>query len=302
MIPPKPLFPDARVALVCASSCVPAERLAPAVEAVRALGLIPAVHESCTARHGYFAGSDRLRAEDLMRAFLDDKIDGILCIRGGYGAHRLLPLLDFPAIAAHPKYFSGYSDVTSLHTALNQAGVVTYHTIMPSTEYCEPQDGYTMDYLRRALFGRLPGRIAMPPGIAAETLVPGAVSGPLCGGNLSLVTASLGTPWELDTRGKILFLEDVNEMVYRVDSMLTTLRNAGKFQDCAGVVLGYFTDCNPEDPAASLTLREVFDELIVPAGKPAILNFPCGHQRPCCALPMGGMARLDADAAALTLL
>ena len=301
MIVPTPLFPGARVALLSASSYVPSERLAPAVEAVRALGLVPVVYGSCSARRGYFAGSDALRAGDLMRAFLDPGIDGVLCIRGGYGAHRLLPRLDIPAIAAHPKFFSGYSDVTSLHTAFSQAGLVTYHTVMPSTEYCEPQDAYTMDCLRRALFGRLSGRIAMPPGHAPETLVPGAAEGPLCGGNLSLVTASLGTPWELDTRGKILFLEDVNEMVYRVDSMLTTLRNAGKFRDCAAVVLGYFTDCNPEDPLASLTLREVFEELITPAGKPAIWNFPCGHRRPCCALPLGGTARLDAGAASLTL-
>ncbi|HPE15599.1 MAG TPA: LD-carboxypeptidase [Oscillospiraceae bacterium] len=302
MIVPKPLFPGARVALVCASSYVPAERLEPAVAAVRALGLSPVVYESSSARHGYFAGSDELRAGDLMRAFLDPAIDGVLCIRGGYGAHRLLPRLDVPAVAAHPKFFSGYSDVTSLHIAFNQAGLATWHTIMPSTEYYEPQDAYTMDHLRRALFGGLSGRVSMPAGHRAETLVSGAAEGRLCGGNLSLAVASLGTPWELDTRGKILFLEDVNEMVYRVDSMLTTLRNAGKFRDCAGVVLGYFTDCRPEDPAASLTLREVFEELVVPAGKPAILNFPCGHARPCCALPLGGMARLDADGAALALL
>lgn len=301
MTVPRPLFPGARVALLCASSHVPSERLEPAVQAVRALGLVPVVYESCTARHGYFAGSDALRAGDLMRAFLDPSIDGVLCIRGGYGAHRLLPHLDIPAVAAHPKFFSGYSDVTSLHTAFNRAGLVTYHTVMPSTEYYEPQDDYTMDYLRRALFGRLPGRIAMPPGHTSETLVPGTAGGRLCGGNLSLAVASLGTPWELDTRGKILFLEDVNEMVYRVDSMLTTLRNAGKFRDCAGVVLGYFTDCNPEDPHASLTLCEVFRELIVPAGKPAIWNFPCGHARPCCALPLGGPALLDAGKSALTL-
>lgn len=302
MIVPKSLFPGARVALLCASSHVPPERLDPAVQAVRALGLSPVVYESCTARHGYFAGPDDLRAGDLMRAFLDPSIAGVLCVRGGYGAHRLLPLLNLAAIRAHPKFFSGYSDVTSLHIAFGRAGLVTYHTIMPSTEYDEPQDAYTMDFLRRAFFGGLSGRIPMPPGHRTGTLVPGAAAGPLCGGNLSLAAASLGTPWEIDTRGKILFLEDVNEMIYRVDSMLTSLRNAGKFRDCAGVVLGSFTDCKPENPLASLTLREVFEEVVVPAGKPAILDFPCGHRRPCCALPLGGMARLDADAAALTLL
>ena len=138
MYTPKPLFPGARVALVCASSAVPTERLAPAAEAVAALGLTPVLYPSCyfSNRHGYFAASDAQRAADLQAAFADESIDGVLSIRGGYGAHRILPLLDLAAIARRPKYFSGYSDVTALHTAFNQVcGLVTYHTIMPSTEY-----------------------------------------------------------------------------------------------------------------------------------------------------------------------
>lgn len=305
MITPKPLFPGARVALVCASSAVPEDRLEPAVATVRALGLEPAVYPSCyfANRHGYLAATDEQRAADINAAFADDSIDGVLSIRGGYGAHRILPLLDWDAIRAHPKYFSGYSDVTALHTAFNQdCGFVTYHTVMPSTEYYKPLDDYSLDWLKRALFGALAGPAANPDGRPLETLVPGKAEGPLCGGNLSLLAASLGTPWEIDTRGKLLFLEDIGEKTYRVDGMLTQLRNAGKFADCAGVLLGYWTDCVPEYPEKTLQLPEIFAELIAPAGKPAVMGLACGHSLPTLSLPLGGMAALDADAGTLELL
>lgn len=303
MLTPHALYPGARVALLCPSSAVPEGRLKPAVAAVRALGLEPVVYPSCTAAHGYFAGDDALRAGDLNRAFADYSIQGVLCVRGGYGAHRLLPLLDLPAIAAHPKYFSGYSDVTALHIAFQQTcGFVTYHTVMPTTEYYQPVDDYTMDYLRRALFGALTGPLENPAGQALQTLVGGRVTAPLCGGNLSLAADSLGTPWELDTRGKILFLEDIGEKTYRIDGMLTQLRNAGKFRDCAGILLGAWTDCTPEDPDRALLLPDIFSELIAPAGKPALAGLACGHVLPTLSLPLGAPVCMDADAGTLEVL
>lgn len=302
---PKPLFSGARVALVCASSAVPEEKLEPALAAVRALGLEPVIYPSCrfSNRHGYLAAADEQRAADINAAFADDSIDGVLSIRGGYGAHRILPLLDLEIIRAQPKYFSGYSDVTALHTVFNQScDFVTYHTIMPSTEYYKIVDDYSMDWLRRSVFGGLAGRAENPEGRPLTTLVSGRASGPLCGGNLSLLAASLGTPWEIDTRGKLLFLEDVGEKTYRIDAMLTQLRNAGKFRDCAGVLLGYWTDCEPEDPSKTLELEDIFRELIAPAGKPTVMGLACGHSMPTMALPLGGMAELDADAGTLTLM
>jgi muramoyltetrapeptide carboxypeptidase len=125
--------------------------------------------------------------------------------------------------------------------------------------------------------------------------VPGKAAGRLCGGNLSLVADSLGTPWEIDTQGKILFLEDIHEKNYRVDAMLTQLRNARKFRDCAGILLGAWTNCEPEYPDRSLALPEVFQQLILPAGKPALMDLACGHVLPTVSLPMGQMCRLDAD-------
>ena len=305
MLCPKSLRPGDRVALTCASSAVPAERLEPAVAAVKALGLEPVLYPSCyfENRHGYFAADDVQRAKDIQEAFADPTIQGVLSIRGGYGAHRILPLLDLEAIARTPKYFSGYSDVTALHTAFNQTcGFVTYHTPMPSTEYYEPVDGYTMDYLKKALFGGLTGEMKNPEGQVMETLVGGEAEGILCGGNLSLLAASLGTPWEVDTKGKILFLEDIGEKTYRVDGMLTQLRNAGKFADCAGVLLGYWTDCPPEYPEKTLELPEIFRELIVPAGKPVLAGLACGHVLPTMSLPLGARVALDAGKQTLEVL
>ena len=305
MILPNHLYPGARVALVATSSAVAADQLGPALDAVKALGLEPVPYPSCyaTSRHGYFAADDVQRASDLQAAFADDSIAGVLCLRGGYGAHRILPLLDLDAIARRPKLFAGYSDVTALHTAFNQVcGFVTFHAPMPASDYYRPVDECTMSQLRRCLFGPLAGPVENPHGQPLIPLAPGSAMGRLCGGNLSLLAASLGTPWEIDTRGKLLFLEDVGEKVYRIDGMLTQLRNAGKFQDCAGVILGAWTDCPPEDPERSLTLEEVFRELIVPAARPVLTGLACGHTLPTLSLPLGAMAAMDANTGRLEVL
>ncbi len=312
------LHPGDKVALVCASSTVPEERLDASVAAVEALGLRPVVYPTCyhANRHGNFAATDAQRARDLEDAFLDDSIQGVLSIRGGYGAGRLLSMLNWAKILQKPKFFSGYSDVTALHIPLNNAGWVTYHTIMPSTEYYKEVDDFSLSALKAALFGGLTGVLPMRwdqggetayPGRSAggataypgrsegcETVCPGWAEGPLVGGNLSLVVASLGTPWEIDTCGKILFLEDVDEEPYRIDGMLTHLKNAGKLDDCAGVALGYWTDCVPKDDKPTLSLDEVLEEILVGLKKPVLKGLPCGHSLPSMALPLGANVRLDA--------
>lgn len=296
MIVPKPLFSGARVALLAPASAVLEEKLEPALKYVRSLGLEPVVYPSCffKNRDGYLAATDTQRAKDINDAFSDPSIDGIWCIRGGYGGHRILPLLDTDMIKNHPKWFGGYSDVTALHTYFNQVcGFESYHCTMPSTE--PDPDEFTLRWLKKTLFGELTGELVMPEGQAPHTLVGGAARGILCGGNLSLLAASLGTPWEIDTKGKILFLEDIGEKTYRVDSMLTQLRNAGKFRDCAGIILGAWTDCSPEYPEKTLLLPEIFEQLIMPAGKPCIMDVACGHVLPTLSMPLGRMCVLDAD-------
>lgn len=302
MIVPKPLFPGARVALLAPASAVPEEKLQPALEFVRSLALEPVVYPSCyfANRDGYMAASDAQRAADINHAFADKNIDGIWCIRGGYGAHRLQPLLDVETISNNPKWFGGYSDITALHLFLNQiCNQETYHCTMPSTE--PYPDSFTVNYLKKALFGGLSGTLEEPNEKKRSTLVSGKTSGILCGGNLSLVAASLGSPWEINTKNKILFLEDIGEKTYRVDSMLTQLRNAGKFEDCAGIILGAWTDCPPEFPDRTLSLPEIFKQLVAPAGKPTVMDVTCGHCLPTLALPMGRMCHLDADSCTISM-
>ena len=301
MLIPKPLFPGASVALVAPASAVPPGKLQPALDYVRSLALNPVVYPSCyfANRDGYLAATDVQRAKDIRDAFADPNIDGVWCIRGGYGSHRILPLLDGEGIRKNPKWFGGYSDVTALHTFFQQVcGLETYHCPMPSTE--PNPDEFTLKWLKKALFGELSGTLEYPGG-APKLLVPGKTAGVLCGGNLSLLAASLGTPWEIDTRGKILFLEDIGEKTYRVDAMLTQLRNAGKFRDCAGVILGAWTNCQPEYPEKALLLPEIFRQLIVPEGKPCICDVACGHVLPTLSLPMGRKCFLDADNGTIVL-
>lgn len=303
LLKPKPLFPGARVALLSASSPVPPERLEPALQSVRALGLVPVVYDSCRLSTGYLAGDDRQRAADVMDAFADDSIDGILCIRGGYGAARILPLLDFGKIVQKPKYFGGYSDVTALHTVLNGlCGFITYHTPMPSTELYKGLDGYSMDTFRRCLFGGTFGMMENPEGMPMETLRGGACRGTLAGGNLSLIASAVGTPYALNTAGKVLFLEDVDEKPRKIDAMLTQLLNAGALQACAGVVLGAFTNCVDEEAACTFSVNEVLEQHLRPLGIPVLKGLCCGHCMPTMSLPLGAEALLDADGKTLTVI
>lgn len=293
MLAPK-LFQGARVAVLGPSSSVTEDNLAAGVEALRTLGFEPVVYESAHSMHGYFAGTDAVRAADINAAFADKSIDGIIATRGGYGGNRVLPLLDFDVIAKNPKFFAGYSDITAYHIAFNQrCGFVTYH--MPMVTALPGACEYSLAGIKAMLFGTA-ANYENPEGYPRETLVPGTAEGVLCGGNLSLIAASLGTPWEIDTRGKLLFFEDVGERPYRIDGMLTQLRNAGKFADCAGILIGDFSDCDPKPDEKTLSLDALIDEIIKPAGKPTIKGVRCGHCSPTMSLPLGKRFRMDAGA------
>lgn len=302
MIYPKPLAPGDRVALVGPSGPVLPERVEPAVQSVRELGLIPVLYPSATAQRGYLAGDDRQRAKDLTDAFLDDSIAGILCIRGGYGAQRMLPYFDQAAALSHPKAFCGYSDITAIHALLNQNGLVTFHTPMPSTEWYKGLDDYTLDSMKNLLFRpreewkSLENPADTP---APRVLVPGEAAGRLAGGNLSLVSSSLSTFYETDTEGTVLFLEDIGERPYRLDGMLTHLLNAGKLEQASAVLLGAFTDCSPEDPSRSLTIPDIISDVVEPVcrekGIPLVTGLACGHTLPTMSLPLGAEVRLKAN-------
>jgi len=292
-----------KVALIAPSGPAPQATLERVVQSVKGLGLAPTLYPCCMKRSGYLAGTDAERARDLTDAFSTPDMKAVICIRGGYGAQRLLDLVDFDAIAASGKPLYGYSDVTALHMEMNRRGVISWHTPMPGTEWYKSLDAFTEKSLCAALFGPLPGKLVNPENSAPmETLVSGKAEGALYGGNLSVVAASLGTPSAIDAEGKILFLEDVDEAPYRIDRMLLQLERAGIFNRCAGVIFGAFTDCEPKDAAASFSIREVLCALADSIKKPVITGFQCGHTLPTACLPLGVRVSLDAAHWEITVL
>lgn len=291
---PKALKKGDTIGLIGASSPTPPESLPKAIEAVINLGFNVVVGETCRARHGYLAGKDDLRSYEVNEMFRNPEIDGIFCIRGGYGATRILPYLDLDMIKENPKVFAGYSDVTALHIVFNQkCDFVTFHSPMPSTEFIRPEmDEYTWSSFTNQVMDTERNNYLLEnaEGYPMNTLVPGEAIGQLVGGNLTLVTSSLGTPYEIDTKGKILFLEDIDEYERSIDRMLTQLKLAGKLDDAAGILLGAWTNVgpqNPEKPEQSLRLQTIFEEILVPTGKPILMDLTCGHVLPTMTLPLG---------------
>lgn len=305
LIWPKPLRIGDKVALTAPSSPAPPEILNTAISSIKSLGLIPVVMPSCSSHSGYLAGSDRQRADDFNYVFSTDDISAVFCLRGGYGAMRILPLIDFNMIKHHPKIMIGYSDITALHTAINNfCKFITFHGPMPNIGY-DLLDDYSLNSLKHVLFHeKARYAIINPPGEQIETLFPGYAEGMLIGGNLSLLAGTLGSPYEIDTRGKLLFIEEVNEIPYKLDRALTSLSLAGKFKDCTGIILGTFTGCvntdtvSAHDNAAGNFASEILDiikEIILPWRKPTFFNLRAGHIYPQCTLPMGAQIKVESD-------
>jgi muramoyltetrapeptide carboxypeptidase len=287
---PLPLRPGARVALVSPSGPLAGpHELEHAVVTAESFGWTVAVGEHALARAGYFAGHDAQRAADLLRAIEDDTIDGIWCLRGGYGAARLLPQVDAALSRARPKALIGYSDITALHAAWQRAGVVSFHgptARSPLTPFSQASLLHTVQV----------GASTTLEAAHAEVVRGGRATGRLAGGNLALVASLCGTPWAPDFRDALVVLEDIGEATYRLDRMLTQLRLAGAFDGCVGLVIGHFTDCpdTSEDGSRPLTalVQEVADQLQVPT----LLGVPIGHIAEQWTLPFGAPATLDADA------
>ncbi len=305
MIKPKPLRRGDTIGLVGISGAMhdPETKFDRMLEAIDALGYKVIIADSCREEYGYLSGTDASRAEGLNRMFRDDRVDAVVCMRGGYGVARMLDLVDFDAMRANPKLVLGYSDITALHTAIHQkVGMVTIHGPMPCTAWMEFDD-FTRDSMLRALTSTEPlGRVCNPEGMEPRCVVPGRCEGLLVGGNLTLIASACGTPFALDARDKVLLLEDINEYVYRLDSMLTQLRQAGMFDQCAGVVLGGFTDCKEEYERYALHLEDIIRDIIVPAGKPVLANMSIGHTPSKITVPLGVRCAVDAEAGTLEFL
>ena len=276
-----------------------------AVEETRRMGFNVKLGESAGQKYGYLSGTDEVRARDINQMFADDEVDAIVCLRGGYGAMRILDKINFELIAKYPKIFMGFSDVTALHIALmEKCGLATFHGPMAAVNWAgKPLDDFSLSSMYRALMHAEPaGDLTNPQGYPKQTINAGVAEGRLVGGNLTLIASSLGTPWEVNTKDRILFIEEVGERTYCVDRMLTQLRLAGKFDDCAGVVFGNFADCPIEYPEFGLSLEEIIRDVVMSCGKPMFTGLRCGHCTPTLTLPLGVMCRMDADACTLVAL
>ncbi|WP_100487939.1 S66 peptidase family protein [Sporolactobacillus pectinivorans] len=266
-----------------------------AVDWLSSLGFIVVFGKYIDQVNGYLAGTDEQRLKDLHYMFADDSVRAVICARGGYGTARIADGLDYGLIRDHPKIFWGYSDITYLHTAIRQlSGLVTFHGPMLASDFGIDN----VPILSRQLFSQLfqPTLLRYDEHISSlHVMQSGSAEGMLVGGNLSLLVSSLGTPFEIDTRNKLLLIEDIGEAPYRVDRMLNQLRLSGKLDQASGFVVGDFTAEDSADKATASLLEKVFATYFSSLGKPAMSGFLIGHCQPNFSVPLGAEALLDAD-------
>lgn len=308
IIKPQRLIKGDTVSVIAPSSGIEPEGFEKALQNLADLGFKTKVGKSARARNGFLAGNDKERLADLHEAFADKEVKAIWCVRGGYGASRILPDLDFKLIAKNPKILIGYSDITALHTAIHQrTGLVIFHGPVASSTFSDYAKNHVVNVLMNP---SAPYKIEVSPDNAAkesnlfktETITKGTCRGRLIGGNLSLLSALAGTPFGLrDVKGKILFMEDVGEQPYRVDRMLTQLKQSIDLRSLAGIALGVFEDCNPKDPN-SQSLIDVCRDQFANLNIPVVYGLSFGHIRDQFTLPVGIEAELDAEKATMTFL
>lgn len=266
-------------------------------ETLRSFGFKVVEGPNSLKKDRYLAGSDPERAADLQNMFADCSVDGIVCLRGGYGSMRILDKIDYGVIRRHPKVFVGYSDITALQLAIwKRTGLVTFSGPMVMPDFGGSACAYTLKHFLRAVQTPLPlGLIPPAPGVRTAVLYPGRARGRLIGGNLSLVAATLGTPYEIDCRGAILFLEEVAEQPYRVDRMLCQLLMAGKLTSAAGIVFGEFVNCEAGESTDSFALLDVIRDYTEKVKVPCFYGLGAGHGLYKATLPLGVKAQMDAE-------
>lgn len=300
MLRPRALRPGSHIRIVSPASALTWERVEKCALLLASEGYRLTYAPHAFNRFGYLSASDEFRAADLMEAFEDPDVDAVLCSRGGYGCARLLPYLDLDKIAASGKMFAGFSDITTLHTALNRRGLVTLHSPMMITLDTE-REPWVVESFLRALKGQDPLAVQWP---AAECIVPGVAEGVTTGGCLCLINDSIGTSEPIDFTGKIVLIEDVEEPIHRVDALLTHLLNASMLQKAAGIVFGEFTrsDDKRDIEGGDWTWKEIVRDRVAPLGIPTMVDLPFGHAKQMLTVPLGVEARMDAGAGTLCLL
>lgn len=270
------------------------------LEHLAAEGYRTSLGKNAYAKEYFVAGTDEQRAEDLRAAFEDPDVDAVLCTRGGYGCARLMPYLNLDQMAASGKMFLGFSDITTLHLALNRRGLPTVHAPMALT-FAYERESWPLQSLLKVMRGES-GMVEGAPN--GTTVNPGVAEGVVTGGCLCLLTDSIGTKDELDCEGRVVLIEDVDENPHRIDAMLTHLLLTGKIQSAAGIVVGEMTrtDEKIDEGIGGKPWRDIVQERLGGLGIPMIFDYPFGHCKNMLSLPLGIRARLDADAGTLTYL
>jgi len=300
LVKPQRLQKGDTIGIIAPASPPNQENLQRSFAFLEELGLKIKLGQHVSEQYGYLAGNDEDRLADLHRMFNDHEVKAVICAGGGYGTGRIASQIDYSLIKNNPKIFWGYSDITFLHTAIRQkTGLVTFHGPMLASDIGKED----VDPLSKECFNQLfePVLIQYTTEISPlEVLLKGKVKGAITGGNLTLLASTIGTSFEVDTKGKLLLIEDINEEPRSIDRMLNQLHMAGKLNDAAGFIIGDFNNCIPEREL-SLSLDEVIDHYVHLVNKPAIKGFKIGHCSPHISIPLGVNAELDTEKKLLTI-
>lgn len=293
MIYPKKLNPGDTVGIICPSSATTTEKVQQCVAAVEAMGYKAKLADNLDVNYaGYMAGSGKVRGEWINKMFADPEVKGIFCVRGGDGSSRAMEHLDYEVIRNNPKIFVGYSDVTNMHLAFTQkCDLVTFHGPMVASNMISDFDAESRESFFTAIEAEKDYAFKNPAGMELGVLKEGKAEGRLTGGNLSLLSASVGTDYSLDTAGKILFVEEVGESITKIEKWMYHLKNAGKLAQCAGILLGQFTNIRLDDPAYGV--NECIAEILEGIDIPVMYNVQSGHSKPMMTLPMGAVCKMD---------
>ena len=296
---PKKLEKGGTVGLICPSSPISEERKIQCIDVIENLGYKVKAADNLTSNvGGYMAGSGKVRGEWINRMFADPEVDAIFCIRGGDGGTRAYEYVDIDIVRANPKIFVGYSDVTTMHLLFNQeADLVTFHGPMVSSNMVDSFDEETRNSFFEAINAESEFNFKNPEGVEIKTLKEGKAEGILTGGNLSLLSASIGTPYEVDTDGKILFIEEVAEPITKIEKWIYHLRNAGKLRQCKGIILGQFTEMENADENYDYIccIKDALEGLDIPV----MYDIQSGHGQQIMTLPLGAVCKMDTTSATI---
>lgn len=308
-IKPSKLNKGDTIGLIAPGSYISTDELQDSVENLEKLGYRVSYDERILSKSGYLAGTDATRAEDLNAMFADKNIKGIVCARGGYGCARILPMLDYSLIKNNPKILIGYSDITALLNAIYfQTGLVTFHGLVGISTF----NDFSVDYFNEVVVHPEDNLVLISAadeedgGSKITTIVSGKAEGELIGGNLSVLVSLIGTKYDFNGQGKIIFLEEIGEEPYRIDRMLTQMIQSGKFDGAAGIALGVFKNCEPKKKDASFdssfSLMEVLFDRLSDLKIPIVYGLSFGHIKNKFTLPVGIKAGLDTINQTITLL